>query len=152
MAQRQQSTHQYLAGIHPVAGIAVHHTHDSHVDQVDGKAHPGQGHPGWPGEDAVYRAAGSFDASQDHPGDGQGPGKPVEAAIDGPLSQRSVGLKVFLVRHQPIDHKTAHQKGYSPYPGQGHGIEGKFLLVFHLVKKVAESKSHEIWLEPLGDN
>ena len=85
MAQRQQSTHQYLAGIHPVAGIAVHNAHHSHVNQVDGEAHPSKGRPCWPREDAVDRAAGTFDARQDHPGEGQGPGQPVEAAIDGTL-------------------------------------------------------------------
>ena len=57
-----------------MAGIAVHGVHDAHVEQVDGKAHPGKGHPGRPGEDAVDRAASSLDASQDHPGEGQGPG------------------------------------------------------------------------------
>ena len=82
--------------------MTVHNVHDRYVDQVDGEAHPGKGHPGWPREDSVDGAASTFDeaysalpvcgqaiktfdASQDDPGEGQGPGQPVEAAIDGTL-------------------------------------------------------------------
>ena len=148
MVQRQQSTHQYLAGIHPVAGIAVHHTHDSHVDQVDGEAHPGQGHPGRPREDGVDRAAGPLDARQDHPGEGEGPGQPVEAAIEHPLCQGGGQGGILLVGDQPVNDQAANQEGNRPDPGQGHWVEGKFGLLLHLVEDVTKTETDEIWLEP----
>ena len=118
------------------------------MDQVDGEAHPGKGHPGWAGENPVDRAAGTFDASQDDPGEGQGPCQPVEATIDGPLCKGSIQGGVLLVGNQPVDNKKAHKKCKSPNRGKSHVIQGKLGLVPHLVQKVTQTETHKIRLEP----
>ena len=49
-----------MADGHPEAVVAGDHRDHGHVDEVDAVAHPGEGHPGRPRQDAVDGAAAAL--------------------------------------------------------------------------------------------
>ena len=57
----------HMADGDPEAVVAGDDGDDGHVDEVDAVAHPGEGHPGGPGEDAVDGPAAALGSSHNIP-------------------------------------------------------------------------------------